>query len=65
MQRMISAIRMIAKRSYVVADAAAEQTSMLERLRTDVDKAYDEALDRVDEASADALVDAAMNGFAP
>jgi len=47
------AIRMIAKRSYVVADAAGDQVDMVGRLRADVDRAYDEALDKVDEASAD------------
>ena len=47
------AIRTIAKRSYVVADSAAEQVDMVARLRADVDRAYDEAVAEVDEASAD------------
>ncbi len=47
------AVRTIAKRSYVVADAAAEQVTMLERLRRDVDRAYADALAKVDEAAAD------------
>ncbi len=47
------AIRAIAKRSYLVADAAAEQVAMVTRLRADADRAYDEALAKVDEASAD------------
>lgn len=47
------AIRTIAKRSFVVAEAAGEQTAMLERLKSDVDRAYDEALAGVDSACAD------------
>jgi hypothetical protein len=47
------AVRTIAKRSYVVADAAADQVAMVDRLRADVDRAYSEALAKVDEASAD------------
>jgi hypothetical protein len=47
------AVRTIAKRSYTVADAAAEQVTMFERLRTDVDRAYAEAQAKVDEATAD------------
>jgi hypothetical protein len=47
------AVRTIAKRSYFVADAAAEQVTMVERLLADVERAYAEALAKVDEASAD------------
>jgi energy-coupling factor transporter ATP-binding protein EcfA2 len=52
-QTLDGAIRSVARRTYQVADAAAEQATMSARLRADVDRAYDEAVRAVDEASAD------------
>jgi hypothetical protein len=52
-QTLEGAIRTISKRSYVVADASHEQFEMQARLRRDADDAYDAALAKVDEASAD------------
>jgi energy-coupling factor transporter ATP-binding protein EcfA2 len=52
-QTLDGAIRNLASRSYTIADAAAEQTTMAARLRSDADRAYDEAIARIDEASAD------------
>jgi energy-coupling factor transporter ATP-binding protein EcfA2 len=52
-QTLEGAIRTLARKSHLVADAAAEQVAMVARLREDVDRAYDEAAARVDEASAD------------
>ena len=52
-QTLDGAVRSIARRTHVVADAAAEQVAMIARLRGDVDQAYDEAARRIDEASAD------------
>ncbi|HSE69480.1 MAG TPA: GTPase domain-containing protein [Nocardioidaceae bacterium] len=52
-QTLDGAVRTLARRTHDVADAAAEQAAMAARLREDVDKAYDEAVARVDEASAD------------
>jgi hypothetical protein len=52
-QTLDGAIRSLARRTHVVADATAEQAAMAARLRLDVEKAYDEAIARVDEASAD------------
>ena len=52
-QTLDGAIRSLARRTHVVADATAEQAAMGTRLRLDVEKAYDEAIARVDEASAD------------
>ncbi|MGI8899964.1 MAG: ABC transporter, partial [Nocardioides sp.] len=47
------AVRSLARRSYVVADASAEQAVALGRLQADVDRAYDDAITKIDEASAD------------
>ena len=47
------AVRSLSRRTYDIADAAAEQLDMASRLRQDVDRAYDEAIRRVDDASAD------------
>ena len=52
-QTLDGAVRSLARRSYVVADASAEQAVALGRLRDDVDRAYDEAITKIDEASAD------------
>jgi energy-coupling factor transporter ATP-binding protein EcfA2 len=52
-QTLDGAVRSLARRSHVVADAAADQATMVDRLRADVDRAYDEAVGRIDEASAD------------
>ena len=52
-QTLDGAVRSIARRTHLVADAAADQVSMIARLRGDVDQAYDEAVRRIDEASAD------------
>jgi energy-coupling factor transporter ATP-binding protein EcfA2 len=52
-QTLDGAIRSLSRRSHEVADAAEEQGEMAARLRADVDRAYDEALAKVDEASAD------------
>jgi GTPase SAR1 family protein len=52
-QTLEGAIRTIAKRSYSVADASREQREMQERLRREVDQAYEAAIEEVDRASAD------------
>jgi energy-coupling factor transporter ATP-binding protein EcfA2 len=52
-QTLEGAIRTLSRHAYDVADVAAAQATMVSRLREDVDKAYDEALEKVDEASAD------------
>jgi len=52
-QTLEGAIRTLAQKSYVVADAAAEQTSVQARLRRDVEQTYDAAVDAVDRSSAD------------
>jgi hypothetical protein len=52
-QTLDGAIRNLAGRSFTIADAAAEQAAMAARLRSDADRAYDEAIARIDEASAD------------
>ncbi len=52
-QTLEGAIRTLARHSYEVADAATEQTTMVARLREDAVRAYDDALSRIDEASAD------------
>ncbi|HZJ04696.1 MAG TPA: ABC transporter [Nocardioidaceae bacterium] len=52
-QTLDGAVRSLVRRTHLVADAAAEQAVMATRLRQDVDNAYDEAISRVDEASAD------------
>ncbi|MGH3509644.1 MAG: ABC transporter, partial [Nocardioidaceae bacterium] len=52
-QTLQGAIRSLSRNAYVVADAAAEQEEMVRRLRADVDHAYDDAIARIDHASAD------------
>ena len=52
-QTLDGAIRSLSHRAHDVADAAAEQAAMAARLRDDVAHAYDEAVARVDESSAD------------
>ncbi|MGH3360991.1 MAG: dynamin family protein [Nocardioides sp.] len=52
-QTLEGAIRTLTRRTHAVADLAAEQVAAQGRLREDVDKAYDAAIARVDEASAD------------
>ncbi len=47
------AVRSLVRRTHEVADAAGAQVATLERLRAEVDRAYDDAVARVDEASAD------------
>ena len=52
-QTLDGAVRSLSRRTHDIADAAGDQASMAGRLREDVDRAYDEAIMRVDEASAD------------
>jgi energy-coupling factor transporter ATP-binding protein EcfA2 len=52
-QTLEGAIRTLSHHAHDVADAAAGQADMVARLRADVDRAYDEAVRNVDEASAD------------
>ena len=52
-QTLDGAIRSLSHHTYDVADASVAQVAMVTRLRADVDRAYDEALSRIDEASAD------------
>ena len=52
-QTLDGAIRSLAHRTHDVAGAGAEQVTTANRLREDVDRAYDEAISRVDQASAD------------
>jgi hypothetical protein len=52
-QTLDGAIRILARRTHALADAATEQVSVHRRLREDVDKAYDDAIRQVGEASAD------------
>jgi energy-coupling factor transporter ATP-binding protein EcfA2 len=52
-QTLDGAVRSLSRRTYDIADAAAEQSTMAARLRQDVDRAYDEAIRQVDDASAD------------
>jgi energy-coupling factor transporter ATP-binding protein EcfA2 len=52
-QTLDGAVRSLSRRTYDIADAAAAQLEMATRLREDVDRAYDEAVARVDEASED------------
>jgi len=47
-QTLDGAIRNVARRSYDLADAGALQAETAGRLRDDVERAYREALDRVD-----------------
>jgi hypothetical protein len=52
-QTLDGAIRSLSRRTQDVADAAGAQVTMAGRLREDVDRAYDEAVERIDDASAD------------
>jgi hypothetical protein len=52
-QTLAGAVRVIARRTHGVADAATDQLAMLERLREGADTSYADALAKVDEASAD------------
>ncbi|WP_245156038.1 dynamin family protein [Nocardioides sp. 503] len=52
-QTLDGAIRTIARRTYGVADALAEQGEAATRLRTDADRAYDDAIAAIVAASAD------------
>ena len=52
-QTLEGAVRSISRRAYVVADACAEQQLMAVRLREDVERAYEQAVQEVDQASAD------------
>ena len=52
-QTLDGAVRSLSRRTHDIADAAGEQVTMARRLREDVDRAYDEAIARVDDASAD------------
>jgi len=52
-QTLEGAVRTLARRTHRVADAADEQAAAWHRLREGVDAAYDEAIERVDGASAD------------
>ncbi|QBR94573.1 ABC transporter [Nocardioides euryhalodurans] len=52
-QTLEGAVRTLARRTHGVADAAAEQVAAEQRLREDADTAYDDAIARVGEASAD------------
>ncbi|MCW2782217.1 MAG: transporter [Marmoricola sp.] len=52
-QTLEGAIRTIARRTYLVADACHEQIEMQRRLRGDVQAAYDQSIRAIDNASAD------------
>jgi hypothetical protein len=52
-QTLEGAIRTLTRRAHGVADAGVEQVTAVQRLRADVDKAYDEAVAAIDTASAD------------
>lgn len=52
-QTLEGAIRTLTRRAHGVADAGVEQVTAVQRLRADVDKAYDEAVHAIDTASAD------------
>ncbi|WP_310529079.1 dynamin family protein [Nocardioides sp.] len=52
-QTLDGAIRTLARRTHSVADAATEQVDAVRRLRDDVNKAYDQAVAEISEASAD------------
>ena len=52
-QTLQGAVRTLARRTHGVADAAEEQVAVAARLRDDVDAAYDAAVEKVHEASAD------------
>jgi predicted GTPase len=52
-QTLAGAVRVIARRTHGVADAATEQLQVADRLREDAEAAYTAAVAKVDEASAD------------
>jgi energy-coupling factor transporter ATP-binding protein EcfA2 len=52
-QTLDGAVRVLARRTHDVADAATEQAEVLQRLREDVDHAYDDAIEKIDRACAD------------
>ena len=52
-QTLEGAIRSIAQRSHIIADASAEQNTTAKRLKADVDTAYEKAISEIHEASAD------------
>jgi len=52
-QTLGGAIRTIARRSYGIADAVDEQQQVISGLRADVEAAYEKAVERIDDASAD------------
>ncbi len=52
-QTLDGAVRSLSRRSHDIAEAAGAQVAMEERLRSEVDRAYDEAIQHVDDASAD------------
>jgi hypothetical protein len=52
-QTLDGAIRTIARGTYAVADAVAEQVGTAERLRSDADRAYDDSIAAIMSASAD------------
>lgn len=52
-QTLDGAVRSISRRTHEVADAAGEQVATAHRLREDVQRSYDDAVARVDDASAD------------
>ena len=52
-QTLEGAIRSLAQKSHLVADAATEQVAIQGRLRRDVEQAYADAIEAVDTASAD------------
>jgi len=52
-QTLDGAVRSLARRTHLIADATSDQSAMVLRLRRDVDKAYDDAIANIDEASAD------------
>ena len=52
-QTLDGAVRSLARRVHDVAEAGTEQAAVAARLRADADRAYDEAIARIEEASAD------------
>ena len=52
-QTLDGAVRSLSRRTHDIADAAGDQLTMARRLREDVERAYDEAIRRIDDASAD------------
>ena len=52
-QTLDGAVRSLSRRTHDIADAAGVQLTMATRLREDVDQAYDEAIEKIDDASAD------------